>query len=69
MCLINVLALKQRNQSFDAAIPLVRDVRQYERQIEYQFVSGHRGQHTVAEEKPELNREMQTAATPWRRAL
>ena len=64
MRLVNVFALKQRNQSFDAGIPLVRDMRQYERQIEYQFVNGHRGQHTVAEEKLELNREMQTAATP-----
>ena len=57
MCLIDVLALKQRNQSFDAAVPLVRDVRQHERQIEYQFVSGHRGQHTVEDEQIRLGHE------------
>ena len=51
--LVKVLVLKQRNQSFDAGIPLVRDMRQYERQVEYQFFNGHRGQHTVAEEKPD----------------
>ena len=66
MRLVNVLALKKRDQSFDAGIPLVRDVRQHERQIEYQFVSGHRGQHAVAEEQAKLGCEMPTEATPWR---
>ena len=55
MRLINVFALEQRNQSFDAGIPLVRDVRQHERQIEYQFVSGHRGQHAVEERNPDAS--------------
>jgi len=48
MRLINVLALEQRDQSLDAGIPLVRDVRQHEREILYQFVSGHHGQRGVA---------------------
>ena len=48
MCLVNVLALKQRGQPRDAGIPLVRNVRQHQRQIEDQFVSGHRGQRSVA---------------------
>ena len=52
MCLVNVLTLKQRDQSFDAGIPLVRDVRQHERQIEYQFVSGHRYQLPLRKSKP-----------------
>ena len=51
--LVNVLALKQRNKSLDAGIPLVRDVRQHERQIKYQFFNGHRGQHTIVEEQAE----------------
>ena len=49
MCLVNILALKQRDQPLDAGIPLVGNVRQHQRQIEHQFVSGHRGQHAVAE--------------------
>ena len=32
--LLNVLALKQGDQALDACIPLVGDVRQYQRQIE-----------------------------------
>ena len=63
MRLINVLALEQRDQSLDAGIPLVRDVRQHERQIEYQFVSSHRGQHAVEQAQTKRVVEMPNALT------
>ncbi len=34
VCLINACVLKQSEQPFDASIPLIRDVRQHQRQIQ-----------------------------------
>jgi hypothetical protein len=57
---INVFALGQRYQPSDAGIPLIRGVRQHQRQIVYKFVGRHCSQTTVLKKEIAVVRRLRT---------